>query len=240
MTATVEAADLQPTWFIDADHADVQAFARNATTQASTPSEVASALFAAVRDHIRYDPYAFDLRPEAMRASAVLRSERNWCVPKSTLLAAACRALEVPARVGFADVRNHLSSEKLEQLMGTDVFAYHGYTAIHLDGRWWKATPAFNAELCERFGVPPLEFDGTADALLHAHDGQGRRHMEYLTDHGTFADLPLERITAELQRQYPGFADAVAARREHELATTHDAAFHGDAEAAAGSADAGS
>lgn len=225
---TVEPHDLRPTWFIDADDPDVVAFARTATVDATTPAEAAAALFATVRDHIRYDPYAFDLRPESMRASAVLTSERNWCVPKSTLLAAACRAVDVPARVGFADVRNHLSSERLEALMGSDVFAWHGYTAIHLGGRWWKATPAFNAELCERFGVPPLAFDGTADALLHAHDGQGRRHMEYLTDHGTFADLPLDRITEALHEAYPAFAAAASGSgRGRELAE-HDDAFHGN------------
>ena len=47
--------------------------------------------------------------------------------------------------------------------MKTDVFIWHGDTDIWLDGAWRKATPAFNVELCERFGLHPLEFDGVAD-----------------------------------------------------------------------------
>lgn len=218
MTRPMADADVRATTFIDADHPDVQAFARQATAASTSATEAASHLFAAVRDEIRYDPYAFDLRPASMRASVVLRGEPNWCVPKAVLLAAACRAVGIPARLGFADVRNHLSSAKLEQVMGTDVFVWHGYTMMRLEGRWCKASPAFNAELCARFGVPPLEFDGTGDALLHAYDGQGRRHMEYLDDHGSFADLPLSRISDALRAAYPTFTEGVS--------PTSDPAFH--------------
>ena len=56
---------------------------------------------------------------------------------------------------------------------GTDLFVYHGYSTLFIGGRWTKASRAFNAELCARFGVPPLEFDGTHDALLHAFTGDG-------------------------------------------------------------------
>ena len=87
--------------------------------------------------------------------------------------------------------------------MGTDVFRWHGYTTLQLDGAWRKASPAFNAELCERFGVEALEFDGRSDALLHAYDGRGERYMEYLVDHGEFDDLPLDRLVAELEAHYP-------------------------------------
>ena len=35
-----------------------------------------------------------------------------------------------------------------------DLFVFHGFTEFWLAGRRWvKATPAFNIELCERFGV---------------------------------------------------------------------------------------
>ena len=213
------ATALRPTWYVDARHPDVRAFARVATSGAATPAATAAALFTAVRDHIRYDPYALDLRPEAMRASAVLASDHNWCVPKATLLTAACRAVGIPARIGLADVRNHLSTPRLTELMGTDVFVCHGYTEIHVNGRWHKATPAFNRELCERFGVDPLTFDGAGDALLHPYDGAGRRHMEYLTDHGTFDELPLAWIVHSLQQTYAHLAHAPHAR-------PHDPGFH--------------
>lgn len=64
--------------------------------------------------------------------------------------------------------------------MGTDVFVYHGYSHVYIDGRWLKATPAFNSELCARFGVAPIDFTGDSDALLHAHSADGSTHMEYV------------------------------------------------------------
>lgn len=200
---TTTPADLASTWYLDADDPDVRAFAHDTVSGLSDDVDRAAALFAVVRDRLRYDPYVLALRPDAMRASTVLASDRNWCVPKATLLAAAARAVGIPARLGFADVRNHLSTPKLLELMGTDVFRWHGYTVLHLAGAWRKASPAFNAELCARFGVEPLEFDGRSDALLHAHDGRGERYMEYVVDHGDFTDLPFDRMMAELTDAYP-------------------------------------
>ena len=169
-------ADLAATPFIDADHPDVQAFARAHATGA-TPRAQAVALALAVRDGFRYDPYRLDLSPEGMRASTCLSQGHGWCVTKAVLLAAACRAVGIPARLGFADVRNHLSTERMRQTMKTDVFAWHGYTDIWLDGAWRKATPAFNLSLCEKFGLLPLDFDGVNDSIYHPFDQHGNRHM---------------------------------------------------------------
>ncbi|HHC07289.1 MAG TPA: transglutaminase family protein [Actinobacteria bacterium] len=195
---------LEPTYHVDADHPEVEAFARGEIGDAEDPRTRAVRLFYAVRDGIRYTPYGVDLSPEAMRASAVLRRGEGFCVAKSLLLTAAARAVGIPARLGFADVRNHLASRRLLELMGgTDVFAWHSYTELFIDGRWVKATPAFDLGLCERFGVVPLEFDGRTDALFHPYDAAGRRHMEYLRDRGTYADLPLEEIRATFEELYP-------------------------------------
>jgi transglutaminase-like putative cysteine protease len=156
-----------------------------------------------VRDRFRYGPYRLDLRPEAMRASSVLAVGHGWCVTKAALLAAACRAAGIGARVGYADVRNHLSTERMRQVMKTDVFFWHGYTDVRVEGRWWKATPAFNIELTERFGLLPLDWDGASDSIYHPFDKSGQRHMEYLNQHGAFDDMPLERIVADFERHYP-------------------------------------
>jgi transglutaminase-like putative cysteine protease len=134
-------------------------------------------------------------------------------VPKAVLLAASCRAVGIPARLGFSDVRNHLSTPRLLELMGTDVFRWHGYAVLHLDGRWLKASPAFNAELCARFGVAALDFDGTADALLHAYDGRGERYMEYLDDHGDFDDLPFQQVAEPCRRTTRSHAAGRGPRR---------------------------
>jgi transglutaminase-like putative cysteine protease len=193
----IDPAWLEPTWFIDSRHPAVTAFADAAAGEATDPVAVAVALFHAVRDGIRYDPYNTDYRPEAFRASAVAASSSNWCVPKSVLLTAAARSRGIPARLGFADVKNHLTSAKLSATMQTDLFAWHGYSEVLLDGRWFKLSTAFNIELCRRFGVKVLEFDGTADALMHPFDESGNRHMEYVRQRGSFDDLPLDAILAD-------------------------------------------
>jgi transglutaminase-like putative cysteine protease len=124
-------------------------------------------------------------------------------VTKAALLAAAARAAGIPARLGFADVRNHLSTERMRATMGTDEFIWHGYTELWLDGAWRKATPAFNVELCQRFGLRPLEFDGVADSIYHPFDLAGQRHMEYLRERGSFVEMPLAQIVADFRVTYP-------------------------------------
>lgn len=195
-------AYLAPASFIDSTHPDVVAFARRATAGLSGQAELASALFEAVRDGIRYDPYTVSTNPVQYRASTVVSVPAAYCVPKAVLLAAAGRAVGIPTRVGFADVRNHLQSERLRQLMGTDLFVCHGFTELYIDGRWRKATPTFNVELCARFGVPPLSFDGTSDALLHQFDRAGRQYMAYVRSRGAYVDLPLGWLLAMLRHHY--------------------------------------
>ncbi len=216
-THTDEAAPqdcLASTWFVDADNPEVAAFAGKvcAAAGAVTDRDKAVALFLAVRDGWRYNPYSSTHVPDDYRASTVLRRPEGYCITKAVLLTALCRAEGIPARLGFADVRNHLQSEKLNERMGTDLFVFHGYTEIWLDGRWRKASSAFNKELCERFGTKVLEFDGTSDALLHPFDTSGQRHMEYVTQRGSFADLPFEQIMATFDEVYgPSVTDAAPA-----------------------------
>jgi len=146
---------LAATEFLDHEHPAIRGFVA-ATVGAGDPAkDKALKLYYAVRDGIRYDPYSSSMKREAMRASTTLLNRVAYCVPKAVLYAACLRAVGIPARPGFADVKNHLSTEKLTRLMGTDIFAWHGYVSLRLDGKWVKATPAFNIEMCRRFGVPP-------------------------------------------------------------------------------------
>ena len=192
---------LCPTAFIDSDHPAVQAFAAEHARGASE-RERAVALVYAVRDGFRYDPYRIDLSPVGMKASTVLANGYGWCVPKATLLAAACRAAGIPARLGFADVRNHLSTQRMRETMKSDLFVWHGYTDIWIEGAWRKATPAFNLALCERFGLLPLDFDGLRDSVYHAFDRAGQRHMEYVHQRVSFDDLPLAQILKTFAEVY--------------------------------------
>jgi transglutaminase-like putative cysteine protease len=193
---------LQPTTAVDSDHADIMSFTNRSAGDAADPVEQAVRLYYAVRDGIRYDPYKLDLTIEGLKASTTLRNGYGWCVAKAILLAACCRVKGIPARLGYADVRNHLSTARMRETMKTDVFFWHGYTSIYLDGAWHKATPAFNIELCEKFRIRPLDFDGRSDSVYHPFDLAGNRHMEYLRNRGEFADVPLDQILATFRKEY--------------------------------------
>ncbi len=196
-------AYLQPGPTVESEAPSIIDFAKRAAGNAGSQKERAIQLYYVIRDEIRYDPYTSSLDVEGLRATRTLAQQRGYCVSKAILLAATCRALGIPARLGFADVRNHLSTEKMRQRMQTDIFYWHGYTSIYLDGRWVKATPAFNIELCDRFGLKPLEFNGVEDSIYHPHDTSGNRHMEYVNYRGEFVEPPLDQMLETFQREYP-------------------------------------
>ncbi len=196
---------LAPTWYLDADHPAVRAYAQKviAGIDPQDKRRQAVALFYAVRDDIRYNPYTFTAVRETLRASSALEAGEAFCIPKAVLLAAAGRAVGIPTRLGFADVTNHLASPRLLEALQTDVFAFHGYMEFLLDGEWVKATPAFNRQLCEKFGLPPLEWDGVHDAIFQPADAEGRLFMSYLRDRGTFADMPYDAMVTAFRETYP-------------------------------------
>jgi transglutaminase-like putative cysteine protease len=99
-------------------------------------------------------------------------------------------------------VRNHLATKQLLEYLGNDLFSFHGFVEFYLEGRWVKATPAFNLELCRRHKVIPLEFDGKSDSIFHPYNREKKMFMEYVADHGTFADVPVDRIVGGWQKAY--------------------------------------
>jgi transglutaminase-like putative cysteine protease len=194
---------LAPTAIIDSGHPAVGAYAGGALGgKEADAAAKAVRLYYAVRDGIWYDPYLPFHKPEHYRASRVLRAGRAFCVGKAALLCALGRACGIPSRVGFADVRNHLTTRQLREYMGTDVFVFHGYTEFLIEGTWVKATPAFNIELCRRHRVKPLDFNGRDDSLFHPYSEDRRLFMEYVRDHGAFADVPVERLVAAWESAY--------------------------------------
>jgi transglutaminase-like putative cysteine protease len=195
---------LQATEFLDSDHPIVIEFAERACAGEPSARARAVRLYYAVRDGIWYNPYAMVPDANAYKASVIARAPSAFCVQKAVLLTAAARAVQIPSRLAFADVRNHLTSEKLRAAMGTDLFVFHGYSELYLGGQWLKATPTFNRELCERFGVVPLDFDGTTDAIFHEFDALSRRHMEYVRQRGSFADLPFDEMLKVFRKIYGG------------------------------------
>ncbi len=194
---------LIPTEIINADHKKIIDYARSAVENTSKdPVAWTVKLYYAVRDDIWYDPYSPFYLPVHYRASNVLERGRGYCVGKASLLCALGRACGIPSRVGFADVRNHLATRQLIEYLGTDLFVYHGYVEFYLEDKWVKATPAFNIELCRKHKVSPLEFNGREDSLFQAYSLENKKFMEYINDHGTYSDIPVDIIVAGWEKAY--------------------------------------
>jgi transglutaminase-like putative cysteine protease len=203
MNDSVEEIYRLPTSIIDSDNESIIDFANKSIEPGEAdPIATAVKLYYAVRDGIWYDPYYPCYLPEHYRASQVLKSGRGYCVCKASLLCALGRARGIPSRVGFADVRNHLASAQLLEMMGTDLFVYHGFTEFYLEGKWVMATPAFNKELCLKHKVTPLEFNGRENSIFQPYNLEKRKFMEYVTYHGSFADIPVARIVEAWKEAY--------------------------------------
>ncbi len=207
----LSSSDVPASWltsgrFVNTEHEAVQTFLRRALISLAPKAsdrEKAIRLFDAVRDDIRYNPYQLSFDAKDYEAGFIAKLDAAYCVPKAILLASCLRAVGIPAGVGFADVQNHLNSPKLADVMQTDLFMYHGYVALRLGDETFKVTPTFNRELCERFGVQAIEFDGYSDALFHEYDAEQRQHMEYVNDRGIFEEPPISEILMDLAIAYP-------------------------------------
>lgn len=198
---------LQSMPFIDSAAVNITAYAADSVKPNQSQREMAVALYNRVRDGIRYTPYLDFADPETYRASSVLRNGYGFCISKASLLTACGRSLGIPSRIGFGDVRNHLNSPRLREINNGDVMRWHAFTEFYLEGHWVKATPAFNRELCNRFRIKPLEFNGLEDSIFHPYDVDQRRHMEYLKMRGSFADVPFEKIIATYRKYSPRLLD---------------------------------
>ena len=69
-SASTDRENLSPGEYVDGDHPAICAFAKARVAQAQTSEEQARALYRAVRDEIRYDPYVDYTDLETYRAAA--------------------------------------------------------------------------------------------------------------------------------------------------------------------------
>ncbi|MBP6047928.1 MAG: transglutaminase domain-containing protein [Chitinophagales bacterium] len=198
---------LQPSYFIDSNQPDIIRFVKNTIGNEIDKTKIAIKLYQSIRDGWRYNPYNIDLRHKAMIASSIFNRENKqaYCIEKACLLAACLRVVNIPARLCFFDVRNHIGVEKLIEILGTDVLVFHACTDIYLNDKWVKATPAFNKELCDHLGVEVLEFDGENDSVFQQYDKEGGQFMEYLKDYGSFHDVPHDMFVMLLLQNYAHF-----------------------------------
>ena len=192
---------LQETYYLDYNNPAFETYLKDFPTNLS-PKETAIALYFKVRDGFIYDPYRLDLRKESLKASVMLNKSRGWCVEKSTLLAALARRFDIPSRMGYAIVTNHIGVDKLTDILKKKEIVFHGYVELFLEDKWVKCTPAFDQKICMMANVEPLEWDGETDSLFQEFSG-GKQFMEYLHFYGDFADLPKELMHDEMKLHYP-------------------------------------
>ncbi len=200
---TFNPSDLESTYFFDSDHPLIQDFTYKTIGEAHTTLEKVLALYYTIRDGWRYNPSKVHRNPIYMKASYIVQQKEGHCIDKATLMVAGCRVIGVPARIGFAKVQNHIGTEKLEEKLKTNVLVPHGYVDVFLDGKWVKATPAFNKGLCDKLEVIPLDFNGQEDSIFQQYDTKGGQFMEYLEDYGGFSDLPLLFMFQLMKKEYP-------------------------------------
>lgn len=194
---------LEPTEFLNSDNEKVITFVNNVIGNEKDKKKSILKLFYEIRDSIPYHFVSIDIKKEVFIASNVIGMEGSFCIPKAVLLATTARVIGIPSRLGFADVRNHLATEKVREKMKTDLFIFHGYTELYLNGSWLKATPAFNKELCQRFNVLPLDFDGEHDSLFQQFTKSGDKYMDYVKDYGTYSDMPYDLMLKTFKDAYP-------------------------------------
>ncbi|MHA1169020.1 MAG: transglutaminase-like domain-containing protein [Candidatus Hodarchaeales archaeon] len=184
---------------IDCDSVVIRKKTEKITCTAGNAAEKAIKIFYEVRDSIKYRVFTEWPKYGDFRASNVVKSESSFCIPKAILLVAMSRAVEIPARLHFANIRNHLLHPELVKLIGTDLMIYHGYAELYIYNKWVKVTPSFDLELCDKHGFVPVDFNGLDDAIFHQHDRNGRKHIEYVEDRGVYADFTREFYSAMIK-----------------------------------------
>ena len=213
---------LRTTPTFDCDNELIKEKAQNLIKGQHEVADKAKSLFYFVRDEIKYNLYAPLDAPEHYRASETLERGEGNCIQKAALLVTFARAVGIPARLRLADFRNHRVTDEVMELTRTNLFRYHGYSELYIEGKWVKATPALDLETCQENRFIPVEFDGKHHALFHSHDLDGKLHIEYVQDHGYYEDVPFDEIfTAwaqlyglESRERFYHFAEAEKARRK--------------------------
>jgi len=134
--------------FIDWQHAEVFAKAKELAQGRENKKEIALACFEFVRDKIKHSR-DYELNPATCVASDVLKHGTGYCYAKSHLLAALLRANSIPAALCY---------QRLTIDNDEPPFCLHGLNAIWLDEYGWYRVDArgnkagVNAEFC-----PPME-----------------------------------------------------------------------------------
>lgn len=198
---------LEPTYYFDYGNEAIQGLMAEFRDPSLSDKERAIGVYLKVRDGWKYNPYHISLAREKFRASVIAGKSTGNCVEKSILLIACLRGVGIPARLHLGKVKNHIAVERLTEKFGSNELTPHGMVNICLNGKWLKASPAFNKSLCEKFKVAPLEFDGENNSFLQQYNREGNQFMEYTADYGHFEDVPVEFMKKNIKEHYPHIFD---------------------------------
>ena len=199
---------LSPTFFIDSEATSVRYLANQLSEDKENTVDQVISIFNYIRDNVKYNiDMAFNSGSRDFKASITLERKKGFCIPKSIALVALFRACDIPARLHFADIINHRSPDYLMELMGTNVFYFHGYAEVFLRNEWFKLTPSFETDLCEKHNFPVCTFDGNADAIFPQIDLLKRPFIEYINDRGVYADFPFSEMVTVFQQNYHSHFD---------------------------------
>jgi transglutaminase-like putative cysteine protease len=185
---------LAPAPGVQSDHPQVISLAKKIIAGQTRDEDKARALFDYVRDTVRYSVYVPFEDMEDYLALNTLERGLGFCVQKSSLLCALARAVGIPSRLGFADIKNHLLPDHLDKMIPDKILYLHCFIEWQIDGRWIKSTPSFDQKLTQERGWRLVPFSPDNDALLPATDQAGRPHVEYIGHRGWRSGVPLDEF----------------------------------------------
>lgn len=194
---------LEETFYLDYHSPEIKELVKEFDSADLSEKEKAIGLYLKVRDGWRYNPYYLSFKKESYKSSIIANKKDGHCLEKSILYISGLRALKIPARIHLAKVKNHIGVERLVEKIGTNELSPHGMVDVFLEGKWLKASPAFNKELCEKLNVAVLDFDGENDSMFQEFSSDGIQFMDYLEDYGSFDDVPTDFIFKNLKENYP-------------------------------------
>lgn len=180
---------LEPSEYIDSNHPEVVAKARELIRGCRTDREKLEKIYYFVRE-LPYDILgAFRyLAQGKRRASDVLQAGTAFCMGKASSFVALCRAAGIPARVGFQQLDcpdKPFMSEEVRRLWGDRKLPWHSLGEAYLGGRWLKLDATIHSAAANAKGRPyTQEFDGEHD--IPTVEGP------ILKELGSYADYPRE------------------------------------------------
>jgi transglutaminase-like putative cysteine protease len=193
---------LGSTPLIESTHSAIDEKVRSLTMGCTAEADRARALFFFVRDGIRYD-FRAAMVEDHYRASYILERGKGFCVQKAILFCAMARNAGIPAALHFWDIRDHSLSRRTATFLKTRILYHHGIVDLWIGGRWIGIDASLDIGLIQRHGLDSVEFFPDRDCLMPGQTNSGKRHIDYINDHGRYADVTFSQIRSRLIAGYP-------------------------------------